>query len=382
MKIRSPLSADVYLRRNIGKTIPLVAVIVLAVLLISSIVALLNSIPLSIRTIYSSTAEYLGVTPRGDTSQTPLYVDDIKQNAPVPIERLVICRASGCMVRSIVGPWPFVVLGLNREDAEFYLKRQNVEKLIGRMPETGKPEAVISEPVARNLKLKLGSNLQSPTNPDGYSPFPVKVVGIAQTDRWLMIGDIDYQKANHFPPVDLAMAYAATPDDQRKLDAWAVKHFKGKRAQIYTFAQLDKDTSKNFAVLYAILNVIIATLVVVITLMMGLLINIYQGQRLIEFGLLQALGFTKRQLIRRTILESAWFIAIGWILGIGMAYLALLGVKAKLMNPNAWALLAFDKMAFAYTVPVPIAILIVATFTVLLRFRKFDPVGVVERRLV
>ena len=41
-----------------------------------------------------------------------------------------------------------------------------------------------------------------------------------------------------------------------------------------------------------------------------------------------------------------------------------------------------DPVAFAYTVPLPFAILVVAVLTVWLRFRNFDPVGVVERRLV
>jgi putative ABC transport system permease protein/lipoprotein-releasing system permease protein len=35
-----------------------------------------------------------------------------------------------------------------------------------------------------------------------------------------------------------------------------------------------------------------------------------------------------------------------------------------------------------YTLPVPIAIMVAAFTTIYLRFRRFDPVSVVERRLV
>jgi putative ABC transport system permease protein/lipoprotein-releasing system permease protein len=52
------------------------------------------------------------------------------------------------------------------------------------------------------------------------------------------------------------------------------------------------------------------------------------------------------------------------------------------MDPQAFALDIGDPMAISYTGPVPIAILVIAFGTIWLRFRKFDPVAVVERRIV
>lgn len=361
---------------------PLVGVIVLAVLLITGIVSLLNSIPLSIRTIYSYSQEGLGITPRGDTNLTPKIVEEVRRDAPVPLERVMVCRASSSVIRSIVGKWPFIVLGLTQEDMRFYLARQHTTSIIGRLPAPGAAEALISEPISRNLNLRIGSTLLGPKNSDNYSPHEVKVVGIAQTDRWIMIDPIEYQRANHFPPVDFAMIFARNREDKVKLDFWADKRFRGRRAQVFAYHLLEKDTNQNFATLYQILNVVIATLVLVITLMMGLLINIYQSQRLVEFGLLQAIGHSRRKLISRVIAESALFVTSGWLLGILSAYLLLLLVKHQLMDPNAWALNTLDTKALVYTVPAPLAIFGVAILTVFLRFRKFDPVGVVERRLV
>jgi putative ABC transport system permease protein/lipoprotein-releasing system permease protein len=91
---------------------------------------------------------------------------------PIPIERVITVRASGAQVRSIVGKWPFVVVGLKREDMEYFLRRIRVKRIDGRLPEPGKPEALITEPVARNLKLGLGGVLLSPEKKDDYSPFP------------------------------------------------------------------------------------------------------------------------------------------------------------------------------------------------------------------
>jgi putative ABC transport system permease protein/lipoprotein-releasing system permease protein len=52
------------------------------------------------------------------------------------------------------------------------------------------------------------------------------------------------------------------------------------------------------------------------------------------------------------------------------------------MDPQAFALDISDPVAIAYTVPIPVAILIVAVGTIWLRFKNFDPVAVVERRIV
>jgi hypothetical protein len=42
----------------------------------------------------------------------------------------------------------------------------------------------------------------------------------------------------------------------------------------------------------------------------------------------------------------------------------------------------WNPQAIAYTVSVPAVVLAVAWATVIWRFRRFDPVGIVERRLV
>ena len=111
-----------------------------------------------------------------------------------------------------------------------------------------------------------------------------------------------------------------------------------------------------FQILYRILDVVIGTLVAVITMMMGMLINIYQSQRIVEFGLLQALGYTKRQLLKRTLVETFLVLMLGWILGLATAYGLLNVAKSVLMDPKAFALDTLDPIAYRYTIPIPLAI--------------------------
>lgn len=381
-RILRPLAPSTYLLRNLGKTIPLTTVIALAVILVSGIIALIDSIPYSIRTVYRYAKEHTGITPRGDPSLLPGLIKQIETHSPVPIGHVIICRFTGAVVKSIVGKWPFLMLGLTTDDMRYYIARQGGHGMIGRFPKPHAPEALISRPVAKNLGLSIGSVILKPDDIDNYSPMPVKVVGIVETDRWFMLDPIEFQRENYFPPIDDAMVFARNPADQDRLDHWAVAKFKGQRPLVYAYFEIEKNTQEMFATLYLILNVVIATLALVITFMMGMLMNIYQSQRLVEFGLLQALGYTKKQLLMRAVTEAVVVVLVGWIIGLACTFFLLRLAYGLIMEPRAFSLNVFDPQAYAYTIPIPLAILIVAVATVVLRFRRFDPVGVIERRLV
>jgi ABC-type lipoprotein release transport system permease subunit len=197
-----------------------------------------------------------------------------------------------------------------------------------------------------------------------------------------MLAPISYLEQYHFPPVDVGIVFAKNLDEQAKLDQWAVKHFKGRPVGVLAYFQILRNTNEMFTTLFMILNVVIATLVVVLTFMMGMLINIYQSQRLVEFGLLQAIGYTKARILKRVLTETLLVIVFGWALGVVSAYGLLTVAKTLLMDPKAFELNVVDPIAFMYTIPLPIMILFTASASVILRFRNFDPVGVVERRLV
>lgn len=376
------MSPQIYLTRNLNRSLPLVGVIILAVMLIFGIVALINSIPLSVRTVYKYSSTMTGITPRGETGLTTKIRDRIEKFSPVPLARIMNIRASETQVRSIVGKWNFAVIAVTPDDMKFALARLDGSKVVGRFPIPGQPEILISEPLARNTGWKLGDVALGPEKENAYSPMNVKVVGISQSKEWFAFADRDYYEANHFPPIDLLLVYAKDPADQPKLDHWAWDEFKGDRARVFVYSEVERESQEMFHTLYTILDVVIGALVTVISILMGMLTNIYLIQRTQEFALLQALGYTKNKLIHRVLKESLIVVMGGWILGIGVGILLLKVVDIVLMQPNAYAIDIFDYAALRYSVPVPIAILSISVLTLWNRFRTFDPIGVVERRLV
>jgi ABC-type lipoprotein release transport system permease subunit len=277
---------------------------------------------------------------------------------------------------------PYPVTGASAEDLDYLLKRFGSPRVEGRLPASRMPEAVISEPVARNLGVGLGDVLMGPDKENSYSLQEVKVVGILDTPEWLVLMDREYHELFHFPPIDILLVFAENRQQQGELDRWVHERFSGEPARVLAYHLMNQETDRTFAILYQILNVVIGVLVVVITLMMGMLISIYLSQRVTEFGLLQALGYTRKQLLARCLAETGTVLVIGWVLGIAAAFGMLRIIDAVLMHPRAFAIDPLDPQAYLYTLPVPAAIFIVASITVASRFRKYDPVNILERRLI
>jgi hypothetical protein len=126
--------------------------------------------------------------------------------------------------------------------------------------------------------------------------------------------------------------------------------------------------------------------VVLVSLMLatmtGLLANIYFQQRLVEFGLLQAIGYTRRSLLLRVSWETILVVLLGWGLGVLMVLGVLSWAKWAVMEPRGLYLEPLDPIAYRYTLPVPVMVLLFALGTIGWRLRTFDPVAIVERRIV
>jgi len=368
--------------RNPGQTIPLTLVIVMAVLLIAGIVAMLNSIPTSIRTIYGYNKEFVAIWPRGD----PTITDDTEvllEKAP-HLGDIFRVRVAFMRVKTIIGQWPFVCFGAEAKDMPKILKRVGLTLTEGRLPKEGAPEVVVSRTLAKNKDLKIGSVVLSPDSRDEWAILPTKVVGIADGEHWFALGSTEYLHDSF--PVDMVslMVTADTDANQRVLDRWVTEELKktDSRARVFSYDELLKDMDRDLSTLYLILNVVITALVILLATMMGMLANIHFQQRMVEFGLLQAVGYTRRTLISRATWEMLYVTLGAWIIGLGLAHLALEVARALIMEPRGYPMETPGWSTYRYTLPVPAAIFFFSVLTMWSRFRRFDPVAIVERRLV
>ena len=121
-------------------------------------------------------------------------------------------------------------------------------------------------------------------------------------------------------------------------------------------------------------------IVPIITLMSGMLANIYFTQRLSEFGVLAAIGYSRPKLIGRVLAETALLNAFGWLLGAASTALLMRFLGASVFRARGLFLDPFDLDAYAHTIPVPLCITLFSVGTIAYRLLKLDPVTIIERR--
>jgi hypothetical protein len=373
-----PLSPWLYFRRNPGKTLPVGFVIVVAVALVASVVTLVNSIDLTVMTMYGYQRHFSAITPRNALVVSPEIAAVARAD-----ERVVgfyTTRPAFTVVKTIFGKMPFVIFGLKPAARKELMARCGLSLKTGRMPEEGQAEVVLHEDIARNRRLKLGGIVLEPKSEDSYAAVPTRLVGTFQGPVWLAMTSESFIQAN-FPVSPLGYVIVARSEtEQRSLDRALAKKLDKSRCRLWTYSSLVRDTRDALSSLYLIMNVVITIIILSIAFLTGMLANIYFMQRLPEFATLAAIGYQRHGLLRRALAETGLLCIFGWALGSLLTIGILIGIQETIMRPRGLLLQPFDISAYRYTIPLPVAICIFAIWPISRKLRTLDPVSIIERR--
>lgn len=375
-----PLHPLVYFRRNPVRVAPLVFVIMLAVMLVACVVTIVDSIQLTIYTLYGYNRYLTGLTPR---NALDIPSDQIERIRKLPqLGALYPAHSYQVLIKTIFGKMPFPIFGLSPDGRRMLLERSHVRLIAGRMPREGQPEAAISDDVARNLKVPLGGVLANPNSLDDYAPVPIRLVGLLHGSVWLGItSKSEVDKTSPFSFVGyLAFAPNASPAAQRALDAAIERVVDHTQVRVWRFADLVHETESALSNLYLILNLAIGIIVFAIAFVCGLLANIYFSQRLPEIAMLAAIGYHRGFLLRRALGEVCLYCLCGWVLGGLLTVGTLWIIRAVFLAPKGLLLDIFDPTAFVFTLPLPLTIALFALATIAFRLASLDPVSIIERR--
>ncbi|MDX1931104.1 MAG: ABC transporter permease [Capsulimonadales bacterium] len=388
--MRNPLSAFNYFSRNPGKVAPMGFVIVLSVFLIATIACLANSIDRTILTIYGYTNYYTYVIPQRVTARVP---EDQKAiiRSDARIDRVMEASLFFTNIKTVIGSLPFVVLGLDPDNRAYILNRIGTGLTEGRMPAEGMPEAAISQPLAKNKRIKIGDIIAGPLDEGGISgsPIPVRCVGILRGPVWIAISTKSFCDTTFLAAPRSTIYTAKTPAELMAInDTMMPAHNKesGKlspsRCQVLSRQNLIKQVRDSLSTMFLIMAVVNGTVIFVIALMSGMLSNIYFTQRIGEFAVLAAIGYQRTQLVGRILAETFLLNLIGWAIGATLTYVVLSVFREPVFEPRGLFIDPLDRFAYAYTLPIPIVITAFAVVTIGIRLLRFDPVTIIERREV
>ena len=386
--LTGPLGPINYCRRNPGKTLPMGFVIVLSVFLIASVATIAASIDLTILTIYGYTRHYTYAIPQRVTQRVP--ADQIKIIQADPrTDRVMEASIFFTNIKTVIGRLPFVVLGVTPENRDYLLKRVGTQILQGRLPAESMPEAVISEPIANNKKVKIGDIIAGPTDEGGISgsPVPVRLVGILKGPVWIAFTSKSFCDSTFLTSPRSVVYTAKNPTELFALNESmmpAEKKNDGKlkpgKVQLLSFQNLVYALRDSLSSMYLIMNVVVGVTIFVIALMSGMLSNIYFTQRIAEFAVLSAIGYQRARLLLRVMGETLLLTVAGWVTGVAVTLLVLGYFKSTVFEPRGMIINAQDWSVYWYTFPLPFTITIFAVVTIAVRLMRLDTVSIIERR--
>ncbi len=382
--IARPLSPITYFRRNPGRTLPLAFVIVLSVFLIASVVTIVNSIDLTVLTIYNYTKAFTPVIPRltsGFQFQVPPAILANIRKRP-DVDRVIDTSGFFFNVNTVFGPLPFVCFAVTNEQRDYLLRRAHDSLAEGRMPAPGAPEAIISEGLARNRRVHVGDYIADPTDTGTFVPAPakIKLVGILKGPTWIAFTSHEFaQQYLRLVPHSILVT---TKDPARQLalsdDLYA--HLDKRQVQVLSYNNLVETLRKTLSSMYLIMHLVNGMVTLVVALMAGMLSNIYFTQRISEFAVLSAIGLRRMTLVLHGVSETAILTGVGWLIGVLFTWGAMGVMQGALFEPRGMLINPHDLGATLNTVPIPLAITLFAIATISIRLSRLDPVTIIERR--
>lgn len=363
--------------------------IVLSVFLIASIVTVVNSIDLTVLTIYNYTKVFTPVLPRIaaavpglDVVRVPPEVQAQIKKTP-NVDRMIETSGFFFNINTVFGPFPFVCFGVTDENRDYLLKRAG-DSLVpgGRMPAPGQAEAVISEGLARNKKVKVGDIIASPLDAGTLvaAPADIKLVGILKGPTWMAFTSKKFTDEKLAAVPRSLLITTKNPADQSALGDTLFNTLPKFQVQVLSFNNLVKTLRKSLASLYLIMHLVNGTVIFVVALMAGMLSNIYFTQRISEFAVLAAIGLRRSTLVWHAVSETAILTTLGWLLGVAVNYVILSAMKGSVFEPRGMLINPADPYSYINTLPIPVFITLFAVATISYRLSHLDPVTIIERR--
>jgi len=385
----NPLSARVFYSRHKRLTLILLALTIVITVGLYSMVALVWGIMVEPGILaYKAYSEFSLVTQRSpENDLSPSVINRLQSNsdiARISPTTFIRTKLPGLMPGQ---GFQFDLLGLLELDIPFLLARLDAKVKDGRLPSPGTAEMVISEDVAKILNVKVGDNyvvtsfefytgMDSPPEPTNF-----EVVGIVESNVELGIVSLEYLN-NHSQYSQLPARFLVVAHEGREImvEDFLRNEIMDINTSVITH-QILNERILNEAI-PGLVMLLPAVLIVAVALSLVIIVvnQLANAQRLPEFGILHATGYSKRWLILRLTLETTTLAFAGWVIGVGLAYLGMNLLKVTYFAARGHDLNYILWLPIVFSLFIPFSIGWISYIAVRRSLSHLDAVAIVERR--
>ena len=386
-----PLASSTFYQRHKRRAMLLIGAIALMIVGTALLVFILEASTDAMRPPLNGLKRTSLVSPRRQPLETTVMA---QIRAHPTVERTIpihILAPLEISVPLLLYGFPVETYAVTAEDMAYLVDLYDLELAEGNLPRPNTNEIVIPWAAAQNRDIQGGDvigDYAHPIYPDAPTlPSELVVSGIfapaedPAEDTWFSFMSQefidDYQSDWK---TDLSLVIVPKAGQKAALDAWLEGEMAGERRTVRTYDKQQawyQETMNMVLFTFSLLEGIIAF---VAALALAGLNYIFVAQRKAEFGVLNALGFGRLQLMWRVVRETLFTTGAAWMVGLIGCAVILLGLQHALYTPVGLSLNFFNPTPWLYTLPVPVAVLAVSAVAVAWALSRLDPVAVIERR--
>ncbi len=287
--------------------------------------------------------------------------------------------------------YPVEAYGVTAEDMAYLVDLYHLKLAEGHLPRPNTNDIVVPWAVAQTRGIQVGDVIgdgDRPIHPSAPTlPSELVVSGIfapaedAAGDIWLSFMSLEF--AENYPDtwnVDLSLIVAPKAGQKAELDTWLESQITGERRLVFTYGNQQALFQKQASMLLLSLSLVESVIALVAALALTGLNYVFITQRQAEFGVLNALGFSRLQLMERVVRETLFTTGAAWLVAVLGCAGVLLGLQYALYIPSGLKLNLLNLTPWLYTLPVPVVVLAVSVGAVARMLSRLDPVAVIENR--
>jgi len=286
---------------------------------------------------------------------------------------------------------PASIYAVSKGDMQVLINLYGMQLEEGRLPRPRSNEIAVSRPAAMNRGLHVGDKVGRPVYEDDRSiPTEMVVVGILsspsrdswESDLWLMgFASYEYLRSHElYSPHQASLLVVPTEGHKEELDAWLEESIASEQTSVQTYGTRLSEHREVTLVMLLLCAVVESVIALVAAVALGVLSYIFFAQRQDEFGILHAMGHRRLWLVLRTVKETVGTVTVAWLIGAAVCIAGLICLQIGVYFPIGLTLDLLNPAPWLFTLPMPLAVVLVSAGLVAWMLSRLDPVSVIERR--
>lgn len=374
-----PLSIIKYYVNNRKSFFTIFFSIVLSTLLIYMVQMFIDSAFITSYNIFVEPQRYYSsITPKGSLIDEKI-LNDVKSIDSVESVMPWVFRYTNFYI-NIGGDEGARIFTVNHDDMLTLMSRLELTLKEGRLPEPGSREIAIHYLLAKNKNLKVGDKIGNAFDKDEVIRGEQTIVGLIDgksivsfdsLETWVEENDIDFE---YMLGIIMLPKKGYDQELNRYLDSL---HLPGYDVRTFNSNSLQYEhNSENIKIILTFISIMV---IVIVSFSTGFLCYIYFAQRSSEFGLLNAIGYSKQYVINRAFGEISGMDAIGFAVGIIFSLVGGTIVNIVSYAPRGQLLQVWNLNYLMKAACIPLFVTLFSIVPVWRMLKKLDPISIMER---